>query len=97
MTETARQILSIVSHMMLVVSVTSMALTACELKNVPGLLKTFIFVFALACSALCFHALVADPRFGISIDHACGVVAGANAIALWASFLIMRRSSPVVN
>lgn len=97
MTETTRQILSVVSHMMFMTAVTSIALASCEAEGISRLHKAFTGVVALGISALCFYSLVAHPRFSISIDHACGAVAGANVIALWAVHLATRRRTPAVN
>lgn len=97
MTDTLRQFLSVTGYMMLMTAVTSIALVSEEQEGMSRLFRAFAAVVALGMSALCFHALVAHPRFGISIDHACAVVAGANVIALWAVILVSRRRLPAVN
>jgi|GEM_PF-3507034 len=97
MTETTRQIIFVVSLMVLMAAITSIAVAANEAKGVPGLFKALTAIVALGMSALCLHSLVADPRFGISFDHACGAVAGANVIALLVVVLVSRRRTPAVN
>ena len=97
MTETTRQIIFVVSLMVLMAAITSIAAAANEAKGVPGLFKALTAIVALGMSALCLHSLVADPRFGISFDHACGAVAGANVIALLVVVLVSRRRTPAVN
>ena len=96
MTETTRQIIFVVSLMVLMAAITSIAAAANEAKGVPGL-KALSVIVALGMSALCLHSLVTDPRSGISFDNACIVVGGTNAIALLVVMLVSRRRTPAVN
>ncbi len=97
MTETARQLIFVVSQMMFVTGVIIIALASCEAKSIPRLFKAFAAVVALVMSALSFHALITNPHFGISLNYACVVVAGASIVALLVAVTASRRSSPAVN
>lgn len=97
MSETVRQIISIVSHMIIIIAISSIAIASYDAKGIPRIYKAFAGAVALGMSVLCFHSLVADPRFGISLVWAYYAVTVPNVIAMFVAIFATRNHSPAVN